>query len=91
MDLGVKILKDDNEILESSDLVLQVGMLSDNLCSYINQNQTLIGALNPYNNKDKLESLVKEKNKYFFFRTSSKNYQSTINGYFIFSSKSRWL
>ena len=61
LDLGVKILKDDNEILESSDLVLQVGMLSDNLCSYINQNQTLIGALNPYNNKEKLENLVKKK------------------------------
>lgn len=61
LDLGVKILKEDNEILESSDLVLQVGMLSDNLCSYINQNQTLIGALNPYNNKEKLENLVKKK------------------------------
>ncbi len=61
LEVGVKILKSDREVLESSDLVLQVGMLSDENCSHINENQTLIGALNPYNNKEKLESLVKKK------------------------------
>ena len=54
LDFGVEILKDDKQILENSDLVLQLGLLSDEHCSYIKENQILIGALNPYNNKEKL-------------------------------------
>ena len=61
LDLGVEILKNDKQILENSDLVLQVGLLSDEYCSYIKENQILIGALNPYENKEKLLSLVKKK------------------------------
>ena len=58
--LGVKISKDDKEIL-SSDVIIQLGMLSDEKSSIIKENQTLIGVLNPYENKDKLESLTKKK------------------------------
>ena len=61
LDLGVEILKDDIEILKNSDLILQLGMLSDEHCSYIKENQILIGALNSYNNKEKLVSLAKKK------------------------------
>ena len=61
-DSGVKILKDEKEILNSSDVIVQLSMLSDENTSYINENQTLIGVLNPYNNKDKLENLAKKKN-----------------------------
>ena len=60
-DLGVKILKDDSEILNSSDLIAQLGMLSDDKILNIKENQTLIGVLNPYKNKDKLENLAKKK------------------------------
>ena len=35
-------------------------MLSDEKSSLINENQTLIGVLNPYDNKEKLENLVKK-------------------------------
>ena len=60
-DLGVKILKDDNEVLKDSDIIVQLGMLSDEKSSLIKENQTLIGVLNPYENREKLENLVKKK------------------------------
>ena len=59
--LGVKISKDNQEILNSSDIIVQLGMLSDNQSSILKENQILIGVLNPYENKDKLESLAKKK------------------------------
>ena len=59
-DAGVNILKDEKEILNSSDIILQLGMLSDEKTSNIKENQTVIGILNPYNNKEKLESLAKK-------------------------------
>ena len=61
LDLGVEISKDDKAILQNSDLVLQLGMLSDEYCSHIKENQILIGALDPYNNKEKLKDLIKKK------------------------------
>ena len=60
-DMGVKISKDETEILNSSDIIVQLGMLSDDKISKIKENQTLIGVLNPYNNKEKLENLAKKK------------------------------
>ena len=63
--LGVKFSKDDNEILSSSDIIVQLGMLSDEKSSIIKESQILIGVLNPYDNKDKLESLAKKKIKLF--------------------------
>ena len=61
-DSGVKILKDETEILNSSDIIVQLGMLSDEKILNIKENQTLIGVLNPYKNKDQLEKLAKKKN-----------------------------
>ena len=65
LDLGVKFSKDDKEVLGNSDLVVQLGLLSDDKSSLINENQTLIGVLNPYDNKEKLENLVKKKLIFF--------------------------
>ena len=62
IEMGVKISEDEIEILNSSDIIVQLGMLSEDKSSNINQNQTLIGVLNPYDNKEKLESLAKKKN-----------------------------
>ena len=73
-DVGVKISKDESEILNSSDIIVQLGIMSDDKISKIKENQTLIGVLNPYNNKEKLENLAKKKNKSFFIRITSKNY-----------------
>ena len=60
--LGAKISSDDKEILNSSDIVVQLGILSDDRSSLIRENQILIGVLNPYENKKKLEDLAKKKN-----------------------------
>jgi len=63
--LGVKISRDDNEILSSSDIIVQLGMLSDDKTSILKESQIIIGVLDPYNNKDKLEGLAKKKIKLF--------------------------
>ena len=61
LELGVKISKNETEILNSSDIIVQLGMLTDDKSSEIKENQTLIGVLNPYDNKEKLENLAKKK------------------------------
>ena len=60
-DLGVKILNDDKEIISNSDIIVQLGMISDEKSSLIKENQTLIGALNPYSNREKIDNLIKKK------------------------------
>ena len=64
-EMGVKILQDEAEILNSSDIIVQLGMLSDDKISNIKENQTLIGVLNPYKNKEQLENLAKKKLTFF--------------------------
>ena len=61
-DMGANISKDEIELLNSCEIIVQLGILSDDKISNIKENQTLIGVLNPYNNKEKLESLAKKKN-----------------------------
>ena len=60
-ELGAKIYNDENEILNSSEIIAQVGMLSDDKIINIRENQTLIGLLNVYKNKEKLQDLAKKK------------------------------
>ena len=65
LELGVKISKDDKEILNASDIIVQVGMLSEDKFSLMKKNQILIGVLNPFNNNEKLYKLVKNGIKLF--------------------------
>ena len=58
---GANFFQDENEIIINSDLIVQLGLLSEEKISIIKENQTLIGNLNPYSNSQKLESLVKKK------------------------------
>mgnify|MGYP001322279034 FL=1 len=60
-DAGVEISKDENEILKKSDIIIQMGLLSDEKLSLIKENQTIVGVLNPYVNKDKIQNLSKKK------------------------------
>ena len=60
-DMGVKISKNESEILNSSDIIVQIGMLSEEKTSNFRENQTLIGVLNPYKNKEQLQNLAKKK------------------------------
>ena len=59
--LGVKFLNDEKEIISNADIIVQLGLLDDQKLSFLKEHQTLIGTLNIYNNKDKLEHL-KSKN-----------------------------
>ena len=63
--MGAKILKDESEILSASDIIVQLGILSDDKISKIKENRTLIGVLNPYKNREKLEVLAKKKINFF--------------------------
>ena len=60
-ELGVKISENTKEIISSADIVVQLGLPSDEISSLIKENQILVGVLNPYNNKEKIDSLVKSK------------------------------
>ena len=60
-DLGVNILNDESAILTNSDIIVQLGILPDDKFSLMKENQTLVGVLNPYQNKEKLLNFVKKK------------------------------
>ena len=59
-ELGVKIFKDEKEIINSADIIVQLGLPSDDKISLIEKNQILVGVLDPYTNKEKLDNLVKD-------------------------------
>ena len=59
-EFGVKISKDEKEILINADIIVQLGLLSDEKNLLIKENQTFIGVLNPHENKEKIDNLVKK-------------------------------
>ena len=60
-EIGVMISKDENEIIGKADVIVQLGLPSDDKSSLLKENQTLIGVLNPFNNEDKINQLLKKK------------------------------
>ncbi len=58
-EFGVKIFKDEKEIINSSDIIVQLGLLSNDKISFLKKNQSLIGVLNPYDNKEIINDLIK--------------------------------
>ena len=65
IELGAKILKDENQIIGMSNIIIQLGLPNEKKTSLIKENQILIGCLNPYLNQNKLENLKKKKIKMF--------------------------
>ena len=59
--LGAEIIDDEKKIIESGDVIVQLGLPSDEKLSYFKENQILIGVLNPYDNKKKINDLVNKK------------------------------
>ena len=59
-DLGVEISKNEAEILKNADIIVQLGLLSDDNLSLLKENQNLIGVFNPHINKEKIENLAKK-------------------------------
>ena len=60
-DSGANIIEDENEVINNSDILIQLNLLSDEKLSLMKENQTIIGVLNPYDNKDKIQNLSKKK------------------------------
>tara|TARA_B100001093_G_scaffold284267_1_gene271542 strand:+ start:255 stop:1343 length:1089 start_codon:yes stop_codon:yes gene_type:complete len=58
---GVKILDNEKDLLENADIIVQLGLPSDEKLSLLKENQNLIGVLNPFLNKEKLDNLQKKK------------------------------
>jgi len=59
-ELGVNIAEDNKKLIDNSDLLLQLNLLSGENISFLKENQSLIGIFDPYNNKEKIESLSKK-------------------------------
>ena len=77
--------RDNEEIIKNSEIVVQLGLPDEEKLSLFKENHTLIGSLNSFLNKDKLENL-KSKKINFFIRVATENNKSSINGYFIITS-----
>lgn len=58
--LGVSIINDEKEIITNANIIVQLGLLDDDKNSALKANQTFIGILNPYENKEKINDLVKK-------------------------------
>ena len=60
---GANIQDDEKNLIENSNIIVQLGLPSEDKLSYLNEKHNLIGTLNPYLNKDKLNNLIKKKSK----------------------------
>ena len=58
---GVKVSNDEKEILKTANVIIQLGLLSDDKNDLLKENQICIGVLNPFDNKEKIDKLVKKK------------------------------
>ena len=47
----------EKEIINNSDIIIQLGLPDDEKLSKLKENQTLVGSLNAFSNKEKLENL----------------------------------
>jgi len=59
-ELGVEISKNEADVLNSADIIVQLGLPSDDNLLLLKENQTLVGVLNPHINKEKIENLSKK-------------------------------
>ena len=59
--LGVNFLDNEKEIINNVEIFVQLGMLEDEKLSLLKENQTLIGSLNIFSNKEKIASLSSKK------------------------------
>ncbi len=63
--LGANIIDDEKKIIQDADILVQLGLPSDEKLKSLKDNQNLIGILNPFNNKEKINNLIKKKIKNF--------------------------
>ena len=54
-EVGAKIINDEKELLNNSDIIIQLDLLKESQLSMMKENQTLIGTFNAYENKDEIQ------------------------------------
>ena len=59
--LGAKIIFDEKDLINNSDIIIQIRLPNDNYLSLIKENQTIIGSLDIHANKEKLKNLLNKK------------------------------
>jgi len=59
-EVGVEIYKEENKVLSNADIIVQLGLLSDDNLLLLKENQTLVGVFSPHINKEKIENLSKK-------------------------------
>ncbi len=59
--LGVNLLNNEEEIIKNSEIIIQLGLPEEKKLSLIKENQTLIGSLSAFVNKEKLKNLTIKK------------------------------
>ena len=57
--VGVKFSSDEKEILNNSDIIIQLGLPSDEKNSFLREGQILIGSLNSNDNKQNTPIVIK--------------------------------
>ncbi|RPG58313.1 MAG: NAD(P) transhydrogenase subunit alpha [Flavobacteriales bacterium TMED235] len=60
LDLGVKLFSNEKEVVNKADIIVQLNLPGNDQTTLLQQNQTLIGVLNPYENKNKIDEMVKK-------------------------------
>ena len=63
--VGVEIKNSPNEVLNSCDLLIKVNCPSDNEINNVKEKTILIGMLNPSQNKDRINDILKKKLIFF--------------------------
>ncbi len=61
INLGVNIFENKNDLLLNSNIIVQLGLPSDDSLILLKENQTLIGTFDSHENSEKLKSLSKKK------------------------------
>ena len=59
--LGVNFLDNEDDIIKNSDIIIQLGLPEEKKLLLLKENQTLIGSLNVFLNREKLENLKSRK------------------------------
>ena len=63
--LGVKILDKETDVINSADVIIQLGLPSEDKFSNFKESQILIGVLDPFLNESKLKKLNQKNVKSF--------------------------
>jgi NAD(P) transhydrogenase subunit alpha len=59
--IGVNFLQSEKELINNADIIIQLSLPNDENLALLKENQTLIGSLNAFSNKEKIKNLKSKK------------------------------